>query len=127
MKYAKFALFFIAFIFAMVALVSDEAQAAGYDVTLEGLNIYLSKAEATTLADRLERGGDGVTLAAVLSAWIPEPVLSKLTAGTLTLSGVYARGLARNLRGCSNNGARMTVPWPIGGWHRSLNITIVSR
>ena len=127
MKYIKFALFVGAFIFAMTFFTA-ETEAAGYDATLGGLVVYLSKAEATKLGQNLEDGGNGAGAAAILSTWVPHPLAKQCCQTILGLSALQARNIGGKLKRCSAKGARMTIPWPLGkmGWAKTVGCIQVS-
>jgi RNA polymerase subunit RPABC4/transcription elongation factor Spt4 len=111
LKYVKLALFVCAFIFATVALAPEETHAAGYEATWDGMVIYLSKAEASKMAQSMETNANWGLALGVVGIWLPDSVYKKAVATGATLSQFKFRTAATDLRNCSARGATVTLPW----------------
>lgn len=124
MKYVKLAVLVVAFIFSL-SLLPGETHAAGYDVTLSGVVIYLSKAEALKMAENMEVNANWGVALGVVGIWLPAGIYKNTVGSLAALSQWKFRTAAATLRRCSSRGATVTFPWiAVGGY---MNFQIQSR
>ncbi len=125
LKFVKITLFMSVLICAALLFYSGETHAAGYDVTLSGVVIYLSKAEASKMAENMEVNANWGVALGVVGIWLPAGVYKNTVGSLAALSQWKFRTAAATLRQCSARGATVTFPWVgIGGY---ANFQVKSR